>query len=231
MIKYNEIPVPEPDGVITQFTCPDSYVPLSLQVYRNGLLATLDVDYTESTPSSGVFTFVTAPLLGDIIRVTYRTVAASITPDRINDLIANARIILPSRYLTHVTDDMLYVWFYIVMQDINQIPMKTSYTLENVPIIYDGALLVGCQLYVAMFVAARRSMEEFSYSNAGRALTIDNYTKVSGMATQYEKLYTQMALNTKKALMPSPKGISTPKFNSLLLRPFSTLYPSRFSST
>jgi intein/homing endonuclease len=30
-----------------------------------------------------------------------------------------------------------------------------------------------------------------------------------------------MALNTKKALMPTPRGIATPKFNSLLLRPFS----------
>jgi hypothetical protein len=58
------------------FTVPDGvYVSGSLQVYRNGQLQTQggSNDFTETTPGSGTFTFVTAPLTGDVITAVYQT--------------------------------------------------------------------------------------------------------------------------------------------------------------
>lgn len=51
------------------------YVSGSLTVYRNGQLLTQggSNDWTETTPASGTFTFVTAPTTGDIITAAYQT--------------------------------------------------------------------------------------------------------------------------------------------------------------
>lgn len=49
-----------------------SYVPSSLQVSLNGQLQTHGSDFTETTPSSGTFTMVTAPSAGDFLRASYQ---------------------------------------------------------------------------------------------------------------------------------------------------------------
>jgi len=231
MIVYNAVVSPSPDGVQTVFACPNSYIENTLQVYLNGQLQTKENDYTETAPGLGTFTYLFAPQIGDIIRTTYWTTAPDYTVDRVATLITNVKLILPARYKTNITDDSIYLWLYITLQDINQIPMKTGYTMENVPTTWDAALLIGTELYVALFVMGARAMQEFAYSNAGRSLTIDHFSKVGQWADKLEKQYSGLALNVKKALFPRPVSLGTPKYNQLLLRPFSCLYPSKFSTS
>lgn len=63
------------DGSNKVFTVSQAkYVSATLQVYLNGQLQTQGTaeDWTETTPTSGTFTFVTAPAPGDLISVTYQ---------------------------------------------------------------------------------------------------------------------------------------------------------------
>jgi len=63
-------PTPAPDGAETTFSVTDAYIPGSLRVWMNGLLQRRTEEYTES-PTTGEFTFTTAPLSGDELWVEY----------------------------------------------------------------------------------------------------------------------------------------------------------------
>lgn len=59
------------NGINTLFTTLAPYTANKLAVYRNGVRQQRTADYTETTPASGTFTFVTAPTTGDVITVDY----------------------------------------------------------------------------------------------------------------------------------------------------------------
>lgn len=62
------------NGSNTAFTVPAAvYVAGTLSVYLNGVLQVLGDAITQTTPASGIFNFVTAPLTGDQLYVVYQT--------------------------------------------------------------------------------------------------------------------------------------------------------------
>jgi hypothetical protein len=66
------------------------YVANSLEVFVNGLQQTLTTDYAETTPGSGVFTFVTAPVTGDTVRISYQfSTGASANADTVDGVHAS----------------------------------------------------------------------------------------------------------------------------------------------
>lgn len=60
------------NGSNTSFTTVKPYIANSLEVLINGLPQYRGLDYTESTPGSGIFTMAVAPNTGDAIRVNYQ---------------------------------------------------------------------------------------------------------------------------------------------------------------
>lgn len=56
----------------TVFTAARAYIATSLEVYVNGLKQYRTTDFTETIPGSGIFTFLTAPLTGDVVRIAYQ---------------------------------------------------------------------------------------------------------------------------------------------------------------
>lgn len=68
----NETPSGTINGTTTLFTCAAPYLAGTLHVYLNGVRQTLSVDYSETSPAAGTFTFVTAPPSGAILRVDYQ---------------------------------------------------------------------------------------------------------------------------------------------------------------
>jgi len=111
------------NGVNTVYTVSQSvYVTGTLKVYLNGQLQTQGSgeDWTETSPIAGTFTFITAPLAGDIIIAMYDKIAstlgnadmvdgihASITPvaNKILPLNSNAAIDVRSTYIENTTSD------------------------------------------------------------------------------------------------------------------------------
>lgn len=70
--KFFQIPTPTPDGIETIFTLSESYVAGTLTVYRDQLaLQGNGVDFTETTPDSGIFTLTSAPLTGEVVWANY----------------------------------------------------------------------------------------------------------------------------------------------------------------
>lgn len=71
----DETPTGTVNGSNTAFTViKGSYIAGSLAVYLNGQKLTHTADFTESTPASGTFAFVTAPATGAVVRVGYQFV-------------------------------------------------------------------------------------------------------------------------------------------------------------
>lgn len=66
------------DGTNAAFTVPDAvYAAGTLFVYQNGVLQPIGDAITQTTPGSGIFTFVTPPASGDQIVVAYQTAVTS----------------------------------------------------------------------------------------------------------------------------------------------------------
>lgn len=87
-----ETPTGSVNGSNTSFTTLMSkYVANTLQVYLNGVQQTKTTDYAETTPGSGIFTFVTAPVTGDAVRVGYQfSTGAAANADTVDGIHANA---------------------------------------------------------------------------------------------------------------------------------------------
>lgn len=91
-MQPGEVPTGTIDGTNTVFTTSTSYIGTSLAVFVNGVRQSMaEGHYTETTPSSGIFTFADAPLVGDNIVVTYMS-ATSVTgnADTVDGFHANA---------------------------------------------------------------------------------------------------------------------------------------------
>jgi hypothetical protein len=64
---YRDTPTPATDGLTTVFAIPFSYISGTSSVYLNGLFQARGTDYTESSPTTGTFTFTTAPDAADVL--------------------------------------------------------------------------------------------------------------------------------------------------------------------
>lgn len=71
-IITGETPTGAIDSSNTTFAAARAYIGGTLQVWLNGILQTLTTDYTETTPASGIFTMIPAPVTGDVLRISYQ---------------------------------------------------------------------------------------------------------------------------------------------------------------
>jgi len=74
--KYFQIPTPTPDGIETVFTLSEGYVSGTLTVYRDQLaMQGGGVDFSETTPASGILTMISAPQIGEVIWCNYISIS------------------------------------------------------------------------------------------------------------------------------------------------------------
>lgn len=87
-----ETPTGSVNGSNTSFTVlQSSYIANSLTITVNGIFQARTADYTETTPGSGIFTFTTAPLTGDVVRTSYQyTTGASGNADTVDGFHASS---------------------------------------------------------------------------------------------------------------------------------------------
>lgn len=72
-----ETPTGSVNGSNAVFTTARAYVAGSVQVYVNGVLQAPTTHVTETSPTAGTITLDTAPLTGDIVRVSYQYAASA----------------------------------------------------------------------------------------------------------------------------------------------------------
>jgi len=73
---YQDVPSPSPNGTQTLFSIPWGYIGGTLDLYLNGLLQRVNVDFYESDANAGEFTFSVAPLATDSLYAICRTLDA-----------------------------------------------------------------------------------------------------------------------------------------------------------
>lgn len=91
-IIVQETPTGTVNGTTTLFTVlQGKYVANTLEVFVNGIQQIKTTDYTETSPGSGTFTFVTAPTTGEVVKVSYQfSTGASGNADTVDGIHANA---------------------------------------------------------------------------------------------------------------------------------------------
>lgn len=100
-IVINEVPTGSINSSNTVFTTQlGKYVANTLEVFLNGTNQKRGVDYTETSPGSGTFTFTTAPATGNTVRINYQfSTGASGNADTVDGFhassTATANTILP----------------------------------------------------------------------------------------------------------------------------------------
>jgi hypothetical protein len=115
-IIVQETPTGTVNGTTTLFTTQlAKYVANSLEVFINGLQQTKTTDYTETSPSSGTFTFTVAPLTGDVVKVAYQfSTGASGNADTVDGIHASATPVanqlLALNSSAQVSSDATHVW-------------------------------------------------------------------------------------------------------------------------
>lgn len=126
-IITDENPTGTINGSNTSFTVlHGSYVANTLDVYLNGLKQIRSTDYTETTPGSGIFTFTTAPVTGDIIRTNYQfSTGASGNAQTVNGIQASAT----------ATSGQLYpVSTGMILQEVSATTSAVSTGTTNIPL-------------------------------------------------------------------------------------------------
>lgn len=78
---HGEVPAGAIDSNNATFTATNAYVPNSLTVYVEGIRQRPGVDYGETAPGSGIFTFVEAPQYGYTVVIDYLRNSAAGTTD------------------------------------------------------------------------------------------------------------------------------------------------------
>ena len=140
----NFLPPAVPTGLVngsnTVFTCASSYIGGTLQVYINGILQAPTTHYTETTPSTGVFTMSDAPSTGDNILVVYQhTLSSTGSADTLDGYHANstptANTLLPLDSNSKINANLLYnpVKFRVYKSD------AQNATSANAVVLFDKA--------------------------------------------------------------------------------------------
>jgi hypothetical protein len=114
-------------------------------------------------------------------------------------LIDLAKLYMPAKFVTQVSDQKILAFLNLVLADINAVSPMTGYTLDNMPTTWAPIVCFGAEVYSSLFLVANYTLQDFSYSDNGLSLNIDRTSKISPL---YDKMlinYNLMKINLKKA--------------------------------
>jgi hypothetical protein len=113
----------------------------------------------------------------------------------------------------------------LALQDINNYPPCTSYTLEGLPAGQRSLLIFGTQLYIMLMEQMRFSLIDISYSDGGLSINLDRVGKIGAAYDKMLAQWNMMLSNFKKCvlLQQGGVGLGTPRFQSNLSRFISML--------
>ena len=101
----------------------------------------------------------------------------------IADLISRARELLPTAFTAKQSDAKLQAYMQLTLDDINYVTPQTKYTLDNMPITWETAVIFGSTLFANLFLHMNYALKDFNYNDNGLSLNIDRQGKL-------EKSYT-----------------------------------------
>ncbi len=107
------------------------------------------------------------------------------------------------------SDAMLLVYINQAVADINLEPPHTSYDLSNFPEQYRSCVINGALIFALISESIIQVGEQFSYSDNGISLTINQAGGYQSLAQMLLSGYTQMKKDIKRAMRPNAAGIKS----------------------
>lgn len=133
-------------------------------------------------------------------------------------LIATSKTLMPERFRATATDDRILGFIELVVADINNFPPAETYTVDTLPQQLIPIVRFGVTFYSSVFMQLRATLDDFSWSDQGVTVAVDQTSKISASLLNTTKVYERMIQNYKKTavIAQGGRGLSTPKYQSQL---------------
>lgn len=105
----------------------------------------------------------------------------------------------------------------MVIDDINLAQPQTGYIVANFPEGLDTTLILGVNVFTAMFMQLKWTMNDISYTNNGFTVSIDRVGKLNTSYDTMFKMYERQVTNLKNMIMKQGVVVlGTPRFANTL---------------
>jgi len=134
-------------------------------------------------------------------------------------LIRDAKNLMPERFRGTTGEDGRVLQFLeLVVADINAIPPAEYLTIEFLPTNVIPIIRFGASFYSAVFFQLRATLDDFTWSDQGVTVAIDQTAKINTALMTMTKTYERLITNYKKTrvIAQGGRGLGTPRYQSQL---------------
>lgn len=134
------------------------------------------------------------------------------------EIVRDSIQLMPERFRATANEARVLQFLEIVVADINAIPPFESMTIETLPEQIVPIVRFGSSVYAAVFQQLRATLDDFTWSDQGVTVAIDQTSKVSTALANMTKAYERMIINFKKTrvIAQGGQGLGTPRYQSQL---------------
>jgi hypothetical protein len=143
-------------------------------------------------------------------------------------VINEVKKLFPENWASYASPQQILAFTDLVLTDINLWPPETAYTLDKMIIPQNssfvsnspvwGLLKFGVSFYSLLFHQMRASLQDFTFSDQGLTVNVDQTAKVGTALQNMAVAYVRMLTNLKKieALKVGAKSVVTPRYQTQL---------------
>lgn len=147
---------------------------------------------------------------------TVTTVIPSMFSPRQQLIIDKARELMPYDFSNNIKDEVILAYVDVILMDINVWPPLTGFTIDSVPDNVLPLLYFGVQIFSAIFMQMRATLEDFTYNDNGLSVQVDQVGKIDPVYKNLLEMYRLQITNFKKTQIfaVGGKGLGTPRYQS-----------------
>lgn len=137
--------------------------------------------------------------------------------DNERQLVQECKELMPERFRATATDARILQFIEVVIADINVITPASSFTADQLPDVILPIVRFGASFYAEMFQQMRATLDDFTWSDQGVTVAIDQTAKIGVSMTNMSHVYERMIVNFKKTqIFNAGASLGTPRFNTAL---------------
>lgn len=133
-------------------------------------------------------------------------------------LVRDSLNLWPERFRATADESRCLQFLEIVVADINAIPPAEFLTIDTMPDVLVPIVRFGSSLYAQIFHQMRATLDDFTWSDQGITVSIDQTSKLNTSISNATKAYERMLMNFKKTrvIAQGGRGLGTPRYQSQL---------------
>lgn len=138
--------------------------------------------------------------------------------DQERKLVRDSMILMPERFRATANDERVLMFLETVVADINAIPPSESLRINDLSPVIIPIVRFGASLYAQIFQQMGATIDDFTWSDQGITVAIDQTSKINASLANTTKAYERMLVNYKKTrvIAQGGRGLGTPRYQSQL---------------